>query len=538
MRSFESPASAPASGLNQLGQVVLGDLLDEFPSDIRILSDHAVETSARSASVSWVEASELEDPTPYLIEGEFVLTTGLPFRDAGGTAAAIREYVERLVRAGVCALGFGIQPYFDEVPRELVRAAARHALLLLEIPERLPFAAIGLHFAKLLEAQRLQNLRQVSQATGQLLKAALSERPDAMVLETLAAHAPVNLILAGADGKMRPGLHAGNLPDPGKATALIEKLFAGRGPRIEVDGFDDSGFDAVTAYPLRSSKDLTIGAVLVGSDGTLGAVHRAIVEVAIGLLEALARQRASDTLIPGQLAAGLLLHPHTLVTEPGRSIRGKDLLARCTSSSNTGQLRVVRGIPAAGSDRAPGYEPDPVSALPQWRRIFATELLEIADGAVFAITAAAVEDAAVAEAERLGWRLAISEAVNRPDLPVAYQQVNSMRKRLASSEKSIWADRMSWSVTNMLDPEAGRALARRLFRPLQRIEPTRAQELQRTLQVWLASNGNWDASARELGLHRNSVRRHIKQAGDVLGMDLGDAGVRADLLIALSFIDE
>ena len=55
------------------------------------------------------------------------------------------------------------------------------------------------------------------------------------------------------------------------------------------------------------------------------------------------------------------------------------------------------------------------------------------------------------------------------------------------------------------------------------------------LRGWLAQNGNWDATAKALGLHRNSVRRQIGVVAELLDRDLNDAQTRADLWIALQY---
>src|SRR4051812_12466906 len=341
------------TGAGELGQVLLGDFLDALPGELPVLVGGAAPAAAGGPVVRWVEPSELEDPTPYLLDGELILTAGLPFTGAGGTAEALDGYVARLVQANVCALGFGVEPYFDEVPPGLVQACRRHGLMLLRIPQTVPFAALGLHFARLLEAQNLRALRRISEATRQLLKAALSGRPDAQVLDTLARHVPVRVLLAGADGRIRLRSAAGHRPDAGRLAALLGRLFAGSGPRIEVDSFDEPGYRSVTGYPLRSTRDATLGAVVIGAEAALGPVERNIVEVAVGLLEAQVRQRTSGALAPGQLATGLLLHPETVLAgAPGQPGAARDLLAQCTSSPRPNPLRVVQGIRAGGQDGA------------------------------------------------------------------------------------------------------------------------------------------------------------------------------------------
>ncbi len=58
------------------------------------------------------------------------------------------------------------------------------------------------------------------------------------------------------------------------------------------------------------------------------------------------------------------------------------------------------------------------------------------------------------------------------------------------------------------------------------------------LRTWLGENGSWDATAKALGLHRNSVRRQINALAELLDTDLNQAQVRAELWFALQYVDE
>ncbi|MCZ0986208.1 PucR family transcriptional regulator ligand-binding domain-containing protein [Streptomyces diastatochromogenes] len=58
-------------------------------------------------SVSTVGTTEIEDPTPYLVGGELLLTAGVRLPSE---ADGIDTYVRRVVAAGVAALGFGVAP--------------------------------------------------------------------------------------------------------------------------------------------------------------------------------------------------------------------------------------------------------------------------------------------------------------------------------------------------------------------------------------------------------------------------------------------
>ena len=80
-------------------------------------------------------------------------------------------------------------------------------------------------------------------------------------------------------------------------------------------------------------------------------------------------------------------------------------------------------------------------------------------------------------------------------------------------------------------------LAARLLEPVLAQEPDRRSSQLSVLKSWLGENGNWDASAKVLGMHRNSVRRQINALAELLSMDLSSAQVRAELWIALQYVD-
>lgn len=55
-----------------------------------------------------------------------------------------------------------------------------------------------------------------------------------------------------------------------------------------------------------------------------------------------------------------------------------------------------------------------------------------------------------------------------------------------------------------------------------------------TVRAYLRHRGRWEDAARELGLHRNSVRHRIGLAAEATGVDLDDPDVSARLWLALS----
>ena len=171
--------------------------------------------------------------------------------------------------------------------------------------------------------------------------------------------------------------------------------------------------------------------------------------------------------------------------------------------------------------------------------MFDTKLVEITDYGFAAITRLKVDDALLAETEKLGWRLVIGDATEFQGLASAYQRVTSLRARVQATGKSARVDEVTWSVAGLLGREAGTMLAARLLEPvLSQEDPERRSAQLAVLRTWLGENGSWDATAKALGLHRNSVRRQINALAELLDTDLNQAQVRAELWFALQYVDE
>jgi purine catabolism regulator len=524
---------SPEPATARLSFVTLEQFVEQLPPELKMLHDGG----SGSSLLRWVEPSELEDPTPYLPEGEFLLTAGLPFLGEGGSAEKVDAYVQRLVEAKVAALGFGIRPYFDGVPDVLLDACRRHNLTLFEVPESVPFAAIGLEFSQLLESDNARVFRHLADTNRQLMRAVLSPRPEHELLAALGQRVPGWAVRVGAAGRVRArGHNAGG--STGVEHSLLEpmlgRLLSGSGPRVEMDGFDQPGSALVFGHPLRSTKDANLGALILGSDTPLTPAQNNVVQAAVGLLELLVRQRTSGSLAPGQLATAVLLHPESLATGGTKHVNGlKDLLAQSLSSTRSAQMRVVQGVRVDGA-----ADEGPVRELLQWRRLFDTKLVEITDYGFAAITRLRVDDSLLADVEKLGWRLVIGEPTELTGLTAAYQRASSLRSRVVSSGVSARVDEISWTVAGLLGRDAGTMLASRLLSPVLSLEPDRRDPLLSVLRGWLSENGSWDGSAKLLGLHRNSVRRQIGVLGELLEMDLNQAQVRAELWFALQYVDD
>jgi purine catabolism regulator len=516
---------------DQLDAVTLGQFLAALPPEVSVVND----AGTAEVPLRWVEPSELEDPTPYLMDGEFILTAGLPFRGGGSSPAKADKYVRRLVAAGVAALGFGLEPYYDAVPDHLVEACRRHGLTLVQVPASVPFAALGLEFSKLLESGNAQVFRQLAETNRHLMRAVLSARPEHELLAALIQRVPVWAVLAGTDGRVRA--RAGAAVGLSQLQPLLRKLLSGSGPRVETESLETAGGRAlVFGHPLRSTRDATLGCLVLGTEKPLTPAQNNVVSSVVGLLELLVRQRTSGSLAPSQLATALLLHPESLSGNNSRELNSlQDLLAQSVSGTRPGPVRVVQGVRAEPST---AIADGPVRELLQWRRLFDTKMVELTDYGFAAVTRLKVDESLLAEVEQLGWRLVVGGPTELPGLAAAYRRAGALRPRVAGTRKSLREEDLTWSVTGLLGGDAGALLAARLLAPVLEQDAERRTSQLRVLRSWLAAHGSWDATAKHLGLHRNSVRRQINGVEELLGMDLGQAQTRAELWIALQYVDD
>ena len=65
------------------------------------------------------------------------------------------------------------------------------------------------------------------------------------------------------------------------------------------------------------------------------------------------------------------------------------------------------------------------------------------------------------------------------------------------------------------------------------MDEERYEDLIHTLDAFIRLGGSVNAVARDMGLHRNTVRQRLRRIGQLTGADLGDANARLALQLAL-----
>jgi PucR family transcriptional regulator, purine catabolism regulatory protein len=92
-------------------------------------------------------------------------------------------------------------------------------------------------------------------------------------------------------------------------------------------------------------------------------------------------------------------------------------------------------------------------------------------------------------------------------------------------------------MLGLLEAAGGADVARRILLPLNARPAAEREMLTNAVAVWLSHNGAWDPSARELDVHRHTLRHRVSVIERLLGLNLSQFADRAELWAALQLAD-
>jgi purine catabolism regulator len=488
--------------------VALAALLE----DTRLQLKPLVGVASAAAGIDWVSSSDLADPTPFLDAGQMVLTTGSQFEHAGEGPQLYETYVRRLLAAGVRALGFGTDVLRTGTPAALVEACEHQGLPLVEVPYHVPFIAVIRFVANAVASEAHAREAWAFGAQRAVSLAALGAEGVTDALRALSHHLGRAVVLFDASGDATATIAPGGLAD------TDFELIADEARRMLRRGS-------------RSSGELTVESTLVtmqtfGRRGDLGGVlavagHRpldvaetSVVTVAVALTEVSIVQgravRDGLAILRTQLM-GLLVDGHVERASAIGDALGERLpttpasvffVARPGVSTESLVLR-ARSAGGVCADWAGGF----VAILPNPGQDIADlwcEQLQIAGGlsALSDVTelSVAIDEAATASANSAVGRCHMA----RPTASIVDQLIGTTARRIANKR---------------LGPLLSRADAADLFE---------------AAAAWLRHNGQWDPAARELGIHRHTLKARVEQIAVLLALDLSVFGARVELWALLS----
>lgn len=461
---------------------------------------------AADRPIAWAHAIELADPTPYLAGGELVMTTGI---NIGADAAAQRDYVARLAAAGTAALAVDTGTTLAEVPAGVLTAGDEHGVPILRVPASTPFIAIARVVIDALKADQLRSVQRVVDQQEVLARATLTAGIPGVV-GALADCLSAVVVAVAADGRE---LAAGGSTDTELVASLSE---AARRARDRGASVSPHGDGWLTIQRLRAAQAVR-GHLVVRADGPLSDADRLLVSHAVSLislaLEKPARVQDAEQRLRSALTRQLLGNPE--VVDEG--------LLRYFGFVPDGDVVVIvlQHIgPVLTAEEAVGRP--------------------LADAGPYLLTTAEREIVIVLPAEGsagrirtlIGSQRAPSGGVSRA-VPIAKIATGLGQARIAAQSTAgrfaAYAD--LGPLAALLDsctPGELRLLAS-VLDPLSDTD----EDLVATLAAFLRHNGQAEAAAAELQVHRHTLRNRMRRIGHLLGDDLNSADSRTQLWLAI-----
>lgn len=545
----------PTPTLLDRATVPLATLLDEpsleaklvSPSPDALNADPRLAARIRSTPVASSIVIELEAPGLYMLPGDLLLVTGLAF---SGNAEHDQAYVDRLLAAGVPALVFGLEPVHAEIPPTLLAACQAADFPLIVLPPPIYFAAVTSTLNRALETERTRALEHMNTLARHLTEAVLQHRPAQRLVERLATD-------RGSWAALRIGdeLYLGGQTPAG---ANFVDLFADFDERLRRPRGSRSGASAVFTAITVAGVDYEVAAheaaprssrgrnadgtaiLAVGRSPRLTRIDLTALQLAANLVGLLLQLPAAQSMAVDQLIMQLLMERH------GSQIIGaeRERFARLVGNSLGGGAKTAHAVIAIRNPHLPaGQDPVPagetVASDTNWlRNLLHTPFVEHRSKQLRAFVGTPPTPGEFQHAEQLGWLLAVSKPRAFLELPTAMQEAEEFARAAlhigGHVDGNAEPNSTSWPLAAAADPAVARVAAAQWLAPL--LAANKAE--QRTaLTSWLRQHGSWDRSARDLGLHRNTVRRLVAESQQLLGRDLDDPLERAKILLALTALD-
>lgn len=470
--------------------------------------------------VCWAHVSELVDPTPYLDRDSLLLTTGLSL---GRTSRRWPEYVERLVRAGVPALGFGVGLRHAEVPPALLTRAAPAGLTVVEVPKATPFSMVVRRVAEgLVAEERAEQTAAVEHYRG-LVRAAMTPPPHRSVVTRLAGQLDAWVLLLSREGHLLAGA-----PEYARRHAERVRLEVARTRSWHAAAFDHAGA-RVTVLPVGQGAR-PAGVLAVGRSAPLRGYERGVVDVAVDLL----------SLGVAQAAELLDSERRERATVLSMLLSGRIEAAEAAAEA-LGIPLPEPPVRVAALTVAPARRDDLLEALEEQRSLRIVSALVAGDdrGRVVVVLPAVEGDAGVVQSvisAVSGSLGVIGEPVDMGGLAPVWPRIASLCDTLPTSAVGRLLSARDVADVGLLS-YVGRAEAEgwafALLAPLESGSARRI-DLLKTVRTFLAHNGSTEAASAALGIHRRTLTYRLGRAEALLGRKFSDPGLRAELWLALT----
>lgn len=468
--------------------------------------------------IQWVHSSDLVDPTPFLEDGQMLLTVGTQFGE-GATASEYHAYVTRLLERGIVALGFGTEVIRSGTPVELIAACKAARLTLIEVPYKTPFIALARWTADYLAREARERNDWALAAQRAISLAAVSQRGLPGVLATLALQLDARVAVFRKDGSLDTDLSPSGFDEElGVLAAEATRLLRATNRASSTLGI---GSELATFQTLGPRGGLGGVLAIVGSQPDAAA--RGVITTAVALVEI--------SLAQGRIRRGDLMPLHAELLSlliAGRT----DIVLRAIPHLPREAIRVVLC-------RLEGQPPWFLDALERLASGPDSRLFLAPSGNDLVILASEDEWTTLESFLREQQAQAgVSDPTTLARLGPAFAQAKQALARTSTTPPTVvgFASVSDSAFLGIVSSDEMIELAVARLSPL--LSDDSGRELLANTVVWLDHNGVWDSAAAELGIHRHSLKKRVETVATKLGLSVDSFGDRAQLwslLYALEF---
>jgi PucR family transcriptional regulator, purine catabolism regulatory protein len=546
----------------QVAEQSVGDALN-----IRELveqSDLQLEVVAGRSGVDQViEAvyiGDLEDPTPWMVQGSLLLTTA-PRLEADPRSGV--RLVRLLKEKRMVGVGVAIMPHVRDIPGVMLDAADEAGLPLIRVPEGTPFRRITSYVFNALASRDMHRLRRSVALQKHLLEVLLAEQTPSGLVRRLGELVEADMLLLDSSG----ALVGGAAPQGAASESLIGEAWA-EYRRILSAGIPRSVIVDVRGRHIAFREILVHGRteqVLMAvypegslisefADAALSFAQRLLeVELVTGHNAGMVRRRTRAGLLdmllhnrgtPAELAERLLYHgiePRepwrvlalTVVPPdagPGlQEVPERDAgLAEAAADEflatvdhvfeESGVPFVSRGAHGEVLVLSPLHGNEDVAAV----RAFLLDAVSAAGGRLRGARIVAGVSASSSALEGLPRavgqaRLALRHGVARGEAPVMlFDDLGVRYKALDSLPDDVLRELREGVVGKLVAADEGHG-----------------SELLPTLEAHLATGFSAGETAASLFVHRNTLRKRVARIETLIGLDLATSGGQAEAYLSV-----
>ncbi|MFI6576294.1 PucR family transcriptional regulator [Nocardiopsis sp. NPDC050513] len=489
--------------------ITVRDIAADPALEVRAVAGHR----GLDRPVRWAHVTELHDPVHWLRGGELVLTAGMGF---GDTADERRAYVRRLHDAGCVGVGVAVDAWTGGVPDQILAEAERLGLPVLQVEGETPFIAVVETVAEHHAAERTREQSRVLAAQDAMARAALRTGPPGVMAE-LASATHGQTLLLDRNGTTTAAVPGAEPPWHALVRAsVLDRARRPRGMTVLEDG------EAAVLLQTLGSSGRVLGWLALRSPSPVSPHTRMLANDAASLLavDLLHSRRARRTLYRERaplLRAAVLgtSLPASLLTLPEPPwevvcLPCADPRALLDEAADT-LVDVLGDTDAARRAGLCGIDDALVAVLPDHRPRHGERLWTALSGLVPGAGACGARGPAE-----------LASAVDRA--------------RHAADEGYRHVDEAgAWELLrSSVPPEGTRAFDQAVLGALREHDARHGTDLVHTLRHYLDQGAQVEATARELGVHRNTLRARLRVAERVMGRDLRDARARLELWTALN----